>query len=523
MRMETWINLMKHLIGKTIIREQLSDLLTDESRCSGGIPEEVFFPESRDDVIKALETARARQLPLTIIGGRTGITGGAVPVDGCVAVSFSSMKKIRAVIKDPAENPCLVCDPGIMLSEIEVFLQDPGAWPEKVPGAELLDGVRFFYPPDPTEMTAQLGGTVATNASGARSFRFGPTRDHVQSLSVVLASGQTATISRGTCFPVDNEFVFKTDQGSVIRIAAPSYQSKAIKNASGYYARPGMDLIDLLIGSEGTLCVFSAVTIKLCKAQEFLSGLSFFPSREMAFDFAEFLRSQPQVAAIEYFDSSALQFLAAHRRQSANEVPSFPAGKNSGILWEYTEGEPVRFEEVMETWENELARCGSSFDETWSGFDDKGLKQLKVFRHELPEQINAEIARNKTIYPSIRKISTDAAVPEDSFRPALSAQIERIEKSSLPYVAFGHLGACHLHINLLPRNDTELSEALSAYHDVMAIAIENGGTVSAEHGIGKLKKAYLKMMYGDTTIEEMKAIKKAFDPEGMLNPGNLFD
>jgi D-lactate dehydrogenase (cytochrome) len=515
---------MKHLIGQTLIREQLFDILTDESRFSGGgVPEEVFFPESEGNIVEAVESARSRHLPITIIGGRTGITGGAVPVDGCVAVSFSSMNKIRQVVKDPAGNLCLICDPGIMLSEIEAFLRDPSAWMEKVPGIELLDGSRYFYPPDPTEMTAQLGGTVATNASGARSYRYGPTRDHIQGMDMVLASGQTATISRGTCFQVNNEFLLKTDQGPLIRISAPTYQSKAIKNASGYYSRPGMNLIDLLIGSEGTLCIFSSVTIKLCKAQEFLSGLSFFPSREMAFDFTDFLRSQPQVAAIEYFDSSALGFLAAHRQQSGGELSSYPAGKNTGVFWEFSEGDPTRFEEVMETWENELARCGSSFEETWSGFDDKGLKQLKVLRHELPEQINAEIARNKAIYPSIRKISTDAAVPEGSFRPAFSTQIERIEKSALPYVAFGHLGACHLHINLLPRNDTELTEALSAYHDIMAIAIENGGTVSAEHGIGKLKKAYLRMMYGDKIIEEMKAIKRSFDPEGMLNPGNLFD
>ena len=232
---------------------------------------------------------------------------------------------------------------------------------------------------------------------------------------------------------------------------------------------------------------------------------------------------QEQVASIEYFDSSALDFLTAHRQQPAVELPAFPSGKKTGILWEFIENDPVPFEQIAESWEKELTVYGSSFDDTWSGFDAKGLKLLKSFRHVLPEQINTEVAKNKAVYPAIRKISTDAAVPADRFRRVLDAQINRIERSTLPYAMFGHLGDYHLHINLLPRNDPELLEALNAYHDIMTIAMENGGTVSAEHGIGKLKKEYLRRMYGDKIIEEMKAIKRAFDPEGILNPGNLFD
>jgi D-lactate dehydrogenase (cytochrome) len=313
-----------------------------------------------------------------------------------------------------------------------------------------------------------------------------------------------------------------TDQGTRYQIPVPSIKQGPSKSAAGYFIRPDMDLIDLLIGSEGTLAIFSSITIRVRRKPDFLSGLSFFPSRAAAFTFADFLRKEERVAAIEYFDSSALALLAAHRSGMLKALPEF-SPEETAVLWEFMEGEGALFEDRMEEWESALSECGSSFDTTLAGFDDQGRERLKVFRHAVPEFVNNIIALNKLNAPSIRKISTDAAVPLDRFQTVFEEHVTLIEKTGLPYAIFGHLGDGHLHINLMPGGDNEMTAALETYDRLMTIAIDNGGTVSAEHGIGKLKKKYLLKMYGEVAIGNMKLIKKVFDPDGLLNPGNLFD
>jgi D-lactate dehydrogenase (cytochrome) len=433
------------------------------------------------------------------------------------------MNKILRVIPHN-DSTCLIeCEPGITLKEIGRFLAaGPQAWPGPPPEGKLPDAKHFFYPPDPTEMDAELGGTVATNASGARSYLFGATRTHVEAISIVLASGETATVKRGCFSDRNGKITLRTDQGTTYAVPLPDIKLQKVKNAAGYFIEPGMDLIDLLIGSEGTLAIFSSITIHVRQMSNFLSGLSFFKSRDGAFSFADFLRKEQHVAAIEYFDSSALALLAAHRSGMLKALPDFPPG-GTALLWEFSEDEGAAFENEMERWESALSGCGSSFDKTLAGFDDQGRERLKVFRHAVPEFVNNVIALNKSKFPSIRKVSTDTAVPLERFRSVFAQQIELIEQTGIRYAIFGHLGDGHLHINLMPDNDHEMTSALETYDRLMTIAIDNGGTISAEHGIGKLKKKYLLKMYGEDAIGAMKRIKNVFDPDGLLNPGNLFD
>lgn len=513
---------MKIITGRSAIAEQAADLLTDESHFTQGVPEQVFFPESRDDILLAVDAARSGGRSITLVGGKTGITGGSVPTEGCVAICFSSMNKIRRA--DRRESTWfLECDPGITLKEIGRFLQNPTGWPRPAPEGELPEAKHCFYPPDPTEMDAELGGTVATNASGARSYRFGPTRAHIEAISIILASGETAIVKRGSAVGGNGTLLLRTDQDISYSVPVTNIPPRNVKNAAGYYGAPGMDLVDLLVGSEGTLAIFSSVTIRLSKAVNFLAGLSFFPSRNAAFDFADFLRNEQQVASIEYFDSSALALLAAHRSGTLKALPEFSPENSTALLWEFLENEDTSFENGMDRWESALKGSGSSFDKTMAGFDDQGRERLKVFRHAVPEFVNNVMALNKSKAPSVRKVSTDAAVPIEQFRQVFEQQIGLVEQSNVRHVVFGHLGDGHLHINLLPCDDDEMKRALEVYDRVMTLAIYNNGTVSAEHGIGKLKKKYLREMYGERAISGMKRIKNIFDPGWLLSPGNLFD
>jgi D-lactate dehydrogenase (cytochrome) len=372
-------------------------------------------------------------------------------------------------------------------------------------------------------MTAHLGGTIATNASGARSFRFGPTRAHVESLSLVLANGDTLNLRRGDCKERNGVFSYTTDQGRTFAVNAPTYRIAAVKNASGYYSSSNMDLIDLFIGSEGTLGIISIVGIKLAPMPLFSAGLSFFPSRIAAFGFASFLRGQTPVFAIEYFDQSAFAFLESAKKDLPFDLPEIAPDKKYAVYWEYRDETNGRFEEQVDKWEESLIEHGSSFESTWSGFGPKETEKLKAIRHGIPESINSAIARYKRDCPALRKISTDTALPAQEFDRVFDWSITKIDESGIEYAVFGHLGDYHLHINLVPRNLQEFAQAKKLYEELMACALSAGGTVSAEHGIGKLKTVYLKMMYGEKAIAEMMAIKTAVDPDWLLNRGNLFD
>ena len=513
---------MRTVTGKIDILNQCSDLLIDESQMSGGIPSSVFFPENQKDLRSIILRAADEQQQITFIGGHTGTTGGATPVDNCWAVSFARMKRIQKVIRDSAGIPILVCEPGITLAEIEGFLKNPDLWPYTVPGCELFCDQSYCYLPDPTEMTAQLGGTVATNASGARSFRFGSTRDFVQLLSMITPSGDTFTVERGTSVIPSKGILIKTDQNKVISLDPFTFESLQLKNASGFFSKSPMDLIDLFIGSEGTLVAFSSIGIKLHKKMTYVSGCTFFSSQETTFSFADFLREDPQVVSIELFDHSALQFIEKYRERFPESIPAFPPNTSHAIFWEFIERKPTSFESRFALWEVELHRCKSSFDNTWSGIEPREIDRLKRFRHALPEMVNATVVAYKKQCNSIRKIGTDTALPEKNFTAVYNEYISLISNKKLTFAAFGHLGNFHIHINLLPSNEQELQDSLDVYDKMMTLTVANQGTISAEHGIGKIKKKYLERMYGTEVIMQMKKIKSAFDPQWRFNPGTLF-
>lgn len=506
---------MKCIKGRDAIVEQCPEMLVDESRFSLGVPDEVWFPQNSDDLKELMLRASRESISVTFSGARTGITGGAVPPEGGMLISFSRMKKIIRCEPGRDGNPVLYCEAGITLESLVQFLEDPQNWPEKVEGCERLPPGKFFYPPDPTEMTAQLGGTVANNASGARTFRFGPTRNHIEELDVVLITGELVRLRRGEKF--GDEWVFATENG-LMKMPPPSYVWPSVKNASGFYSSPKMDPMDLFIGSEGILGAICRVGIRLMEKTEFLSGLSFFPSRENAFDFADFLRSQEQIAAIEYFDSSVFELF---RESSSDELPAIPEHLHCAVYWEYIESDRNPFEDRMEEWEEALNRCGSSLDDTWSGFEPVESQRLKAFRHAVPELVNTRVAQNKQANSSMRKISTDSALPSGVFRDWFDSCVRQMENEGIQYAIFGHLGDYHLHINMLPRTEKQLDSALSLYHDFMLDACRRGGSISAEHGLGKLKSEFLDCMFSSDALEQMRNMKKVLDPQGLLNRGNL--
>ncbi|KMQ50499.1 D-lactate dehydrogenase [Chitinispirillum alkaliphilum] len=507
---------MKSVADRNTILNEYSELLSDESKFTLGTPQKIFFPESPDDISEILREASISATPVILCGARTGITGGAVPVENCILISFSKMNKILECVWEDG-TPVLTCQPGVTLTEIRSFLQDPSKWPYEVKG-DLPVAEEFFYPPDPTELTAQLGGTAATNASGARSFFYGATRDHISSLQLVLPTGHIEHLERSK-----NKFSTVKLEKSGIEFDPPHYSMPDVKNATGYYSSSKPDPVDLFIGSEGTLAVFSKIGIRLSRRPRIIAGLCFLPSRNASFNFADFLRTQKNVAAIEYFDSSTLELLKNSKFSHLSSLPDFPENMSCALFWELIEDEGISFENLFEQWEKQLNTHGSSFDLSWSGFEPNELAKLKAIRHAVPESINLLMTQNKQSCPAVRKISTDSALPSLYFRPWFNRCISALEKENLRYAVFGHIGDYHLHINILPGNETELSKSINLYNSFMYDAVSKGGTLSAEHGIGKLKSDLLEKFYPKNVLNEMRRIKNVFDSKWLLNRGTLLE
>ncbi len=314
-----------------------------------------------------------------------------------------------------------------------------------------------LYPPDPTEWTASIGGTIATNASGSRSYRFGATRRYVEALRVVQASGEVLSLRRGDKAPFDLP-------------ALP--RSAATKNTAGYFLQPEMDYIDLFIGSEGTLGVITEAELRLMpEEKDLMSGVIFFDSDEEALDAVDRWRSIPGLRMLEYMDAGSLALLGQ---------------RASAALFAMGAADRERF---------------------------------RAFRHALPEAVNDLVRRL-----GLRKMGSDFAVPVGRNREMLRSYREALDRQFAgKYVIFGHIGDAHLHVNVLPRNEAEWERAKELFNGFARRAVELGGTVSAEHGLGKSKRHLLQIQFSAAEIESMKRVKKLLDPNWLLGRGTLLE
>ena len=482
--------------------DELQNYLIDASNVQGGYADKLFIPETAGEISDILREADKNKIPVTISGARTGTVGGAIPYGGYV-LSLEKLSRIQEISDDFA-----IVQSGVILNDLQ----------------KAVDAQNLFYPPDPTEWSCQIGGTVATNASGARSFKYGATRGFVEKLQIVLANGEILNLKRGENFAKDGFIELKTESGKVIEVKIPTYkQPDSRKNTSGYFSADNFDAIDLFIGSEGTLGVITEMRLKLLpKPKSFLSGIVFFKNesdllsfvseaRKLSFQSREHsIQNQFDAALIEYFDENSLKFIA----EKFTEVPADARG---AIFFE--QETTASTEDVLfEQWNELLEKHNAELETSWFTTNERDLEKMREFRHALPVAVNEKVVRNKQ-----RKIGTDMAVADDKFASFLKFYKQKLDESNLEYVIFGHIGDNHLHANMLPKTEAEAAAARQLYGRFIAQAVMLDGTVSAEHGIGKLKKHYLYAMYGERYLNEMAEIKRALDPNGILGRGNVFD
>lgn len=512
-----------------------ADFLRDESRLTGRA-ERICFPAGEEEASALLAELSASGVPVTVQGAKTGISGGAVPFGGSI-LNLSRMTRILRVRCDGGRF-FLAVQPGVLLQEVDELL-DRGEPPAKgwddVSARSfkaLREAGRHLFLPDPTERSASIGGMAATNASGARGYRYGQMRAHLRSLRVLLADGSAVELRRGEQRASGRAFRVTTETGRTIEGSLPLYRMPPVKNAAGYFVEDDMDLLDLFVGSEGTLGVFTEIEVVLSPEPAVIWGIMvFLPSDKSLAPFLQATRRPPAqrggspLAAVEYFDANTLRLLAAERdgNPAIAALPVLPQTDGPAIYLEYHASEETAAEGAVEEMTEALARSGGRPEKSWFASSRPEVQRLKSFRHALPEVVNRAIDERRKADPAISKLGTDMAVPDGHLEEALSMYDEDLRKAGLQYVKFGHIGDCHVHVNVLPESRARYDEGRALYRQWARRVVAAGGTVSAEHGIGKLKRELLAMMYGEAGIREMLDLKRCFDPAFLLGRGTMFE
>ena len=419
-------------------------------------PEAVLQALTAEEIADVLRYCNERNIAVTPRGAGTGLCGGCVAIEGGIVLSTEKMKK---VIEVDTKNMTATVEPGVLLMEFP----------------KSLEGTGLFYPPDPGEKTATMGGNAMTNAGGMRAVRFGVTRDYILGMQVALADG------------------------SLIELGG-----KTVKTSSGY------SLIDLMIGSEGTLGFLTRLTVKLVpEPKTNLSLLIPFA------DLDQCIEAVPRVLACGC-NPTAVEFMEREVITSAETYlgKQFPDNTADAYLLVRLDGASA---EALQPAVEELTDLALSL-----GARDVLLADTDERKESIWNARGAFLEAIKNSTPSMDEC--DVVVPRDSIAEFVRKTVEIGQRLHVRIRSFGHAGDGNLHIYVC--QDSLSAEAWKkAVHEVMESLYQEAhslhGAVSGEHGIGHAKKTFLSESVGERQIQLMRGIKAAFDPNGILNPGKV--
>ena len=471
---------------------ELKEYVRDESRTVGHA-ETISFPTSEDQVRDVLRELHASGTPVTVQGARTGLAAGAVPQGGHV-LNLSRMDAVLGLRRGEDGTYHLRVQPGVVLANLRKALANKSVptngWDEESLAAldELYAGPEQFFPTDPTETSACIGGMVACNASGARSYGYGPVRPHVSALRVVLADGDVVALRRGEARAHGRSLRLVTEAGRSLSLDLPTYEMPHTKNASGYYVADDMDALDLFVGSDGTLGVVTEVELALMPAPAVVWGVScFFEAEAAALAFTVAVRpAQAHAAAIEYFDAGALSILRSQRENSA-AFASLPAVEGRFACCIYVELDCDDEDEAcaeLYAIGDVMRAVGADEANTWVARTDVDRECQRFFRHAVPESVNMLIDERRRTSPAITKLGSDMSVPDERLHDVIELYRTTLAEAGLQSAAWGHIGNNHLHVNVLPRGDADFAAGKELFCSWAAEVTRMGGAVSAEHGVG---------------------------------------
>jgi glycolate oxidase len=418
-------------------------------------PGVVVLPGSAEEISRIMALAHDAGVRVTPRGSGTNLSGGSISFDQGVVLQTSRLNRILEIDE---ENLTATVEPGVITSALHREVESKG----------------LFYPPDPGSMNiSTIGGNVAENSGGLRGLKYGVTDDYIMGLKTILSDGE----------------LLKTG-------------GKVVKDVAGY------NLNHLLVSSEGTLGIFTEVTVKLIpKPQAKKTMLAHFPQLEQAaLTVSNIIAARIIPATLEFLDRVTIRCVEDYAHVG------LPLDVDAVLLIE-VDGHPAQVDEDAEGIRVICERQGCSFFQVAANADD-ALKLATARRVAL-----SALARLKPT-----TILEDATVPRSCIAPMVKLIQETATKYDLLIGTFGHAGDGNLHPTCLTdeRNADEIARAHRAFGEIFEATIGMGGTITGEHGVGVAKKKYLPKLVGESGLRVMRGIKSALDPKGILNPGKIF-
>jgi glycolate oxidase len=452
------IHELTRLLGSELVLTAAEDLLVyafDGTAALTQQPGCVVFARDTADIQAVLRLAQRTQTPVVTRGSGTGLSGGSLPVPGCIVLCTVRMNRILEV--DPA-NLTLLTEPGATTLQI----------------AEAAAAVGLFYPPDPGSMKiSTIGGNVAENSGGLRGLKYGITRNYVMGLEVVLPDG---------------EILFTGN--------------KCVKDVAGY------SLKDLFIGSEGTLGVITRILLRLIPQPAAKQTLvaTFDAMDAAAQTVSDIIAAKIIPCTLEFLDRTTLRCVEDYAKIG---LPDCEA-----LLLMETDGHPAQVADEAAGME-EIARANGC---------------LAIRRAADEAEANALAGARRSAFSALARVAPttileDATVPRSELARMIRFVDQVAKKHRLRIGTFGHMGDGNLHPTFLTdeRNTEEMHRVHLAFREIFDEAIRLGGTITGEHGVGVAKKEFLPKFLGDASMRVMRGLRRELDPQGILNPGKMFD
>ncbi len=511
--------------------------LEDASGYPPGRAAGVLRSDDPEEAAFFMRATAGRGIPVLAQAARSSLTGGAVP-HGEVVISTERWTSLGGVVPGGARGT-VSAGAGVRLRDLQAALADRG----------------WYYPPVPTYQEAMIGGTAATNAGGAATFKYGVTRGWVRGLTVILANGDVLEVERGAHRARPGErFRIVTSGGSALDVPVPEHRLPPLKKISaGYWSEDPLDLVDLFVGSEGTLGVIASVTLDVVpRPAATLTGLAFVTDPGALLALAGSMRDAalaarrrddprgPDVRAIESLDARCLDLLRAHGDLRRLRV-AVPDAARAALLFEMEAREAMdreAVEDALGSWlegrapDGPLPRLFSLLDaagamdglEIAFPGDEARDRALHEFREAVPKRVNEILAARRRTDPAVRKMGGDLVVPFERLGEIVRAYEDGFTRRGLEFAIWGHASDGNLHPNALARNAREMALAEEALREFAERAAALGGAPLSEHGVGRspLKQDLMRRFVGEAALSRMREIKRALDPEGRLSPGVLF-
>lgn len=508
--------------------EVIARYLEDAAHFPGGWAVGVWRPATTAEVAACLRDTSRRILP---VGAQSSLTGGATPL-GEIVLSTERLRTIEV------RGEHVRAGAGVPLAALQEALARHGRW----------------FPPVPTYLGAFVGGAVSTGAAGAATFKYGTIRPWVEALTVVLPGGDVLEIARGQAVASKaNTFEIEMSGGVRTVPVPPLPLPEVPKRSAGYHLAPDMDLVDLFVGSEGTLGIITEVTLRTaplpaasCRA------LISAPDESAAIALVDDLRRAARttwasrnprgidIASIEYLDARAVALLREDGVDRRLNI-TLPAGDGvvlivelelpedaGGDLWAQLAAarDPATPDAPLVRFCRMLDQHGTMDDAEIALPMNRGrAAQFADLREAVPAAVNQRVARARdTIDPRIHKLAADVIVPFPYFEEMLTRCRRLFRARELDLVVFGHVSDGNVHPNIIPARPGDMERGEAALLELGVDVIELGGCPLAEHGVGRsaMKQRLVQLLYGDAGIEAMRRVKRALDPAGMLAPGVLW-